>query len=500
MKTKLILLNLIVCLSLSTFSQTNGIVDDFSDPAKSKLIWPVKEDQDVKLTISDGIYTIQSLTGEGNNILTDAPKMSIWDDFTFQATLTQTEGTQNQVFGLYLIGQDGTEAVYLVATNGSYLVNAWKGDDKVVSYQQNKPDWVKTENTIQIEKNGKFINLKINGEQIGNDDLYLSFPIKRIGFKIGGIQTVTVDNVSFIPNKKEKKVIAHEFPIDNISISSDGKYLGSSDQNTVSFWDTESAKPIFTCKGKMPQVSTNGRYATYINDYSTGFIVIELPSCKEILNISCNKEESGLPRFSTNGNQIALPVDKKSILYYDLTKASLTKTIKNPKGKNILINLIDDKYAVTAIAKYGEVEKYMILDPVSNKKIFEIPGTYSMGFGVSPDGKKIITCDAGKSIIIYDIATGVVEKTIDASKTGSGKLFFSSDFSLLGSSKSTGKMISFYNLTNGQLIKTLELETDVYDCVFANDNQSIYVATSNQIKLINIATGETEMMLDRDNK
>ena len=253
----------------------------------------------------------------------------------------------------------------------------------------------------------------------------------------------------------------HTNAVSSIDVSQDGRLLASgSIDHTVRLWDAQTGKTIRTLNGHKTEVyevafsPDNQMLAS--SSYDGSVILWNVKSGKMLRTLTI-KEWSVAIAFSTDSRQLAVGSQDRNVVIYDVRDGNILRTLET-------------KYAVSALA-------------------------------FSPDGR-YLAADV-YAIMLWDLTTGKVIKTLEGHQSSVRDLAFSNDNRFLASA-SRDKTARIWNVETGKTVKILETQTPIavnyspkplkwkmpVTCVaFSPDGKILAMGTGRAVHLWDVSTG-----------
>ena len=226
----------------------------------------------------------------------------------------------------------------------------------------------------------------------------------------------------------------HRNSINQIVFSSNGKIFATSADDEVKIWDADNlASPkVVAIKGKMPKLAFND--ANNIVVISTGNY-LEVTDSYDFNDIVTNK--GYITQISTTTGQV-----------------TATEEFENLKDDGLYISPNGKLLAITRYEEY--VGTVQLLDIASKKIVKKITGIQDSSIQLlsfSRDSRYMAT-KAGKSIILYNLATFGYEKTFYSEDIFSGSILFNADDTKLLQGISLNGSIEQWDLKESKVDKT----------------------------------------------
>lgn len=116
---------------------------------------------------------------------------------------------------------------------------------------------------------------------------------------------------------------------------------------------------------------------------------------------------------------------------------------------------------------------------------------------VSKDGKKLYVTNAGDATVtIIETATHKVLKTITAGAKGGMSLFFTPDEKLIWLTGGEENLVVGINPATDEKAFTIPLDSEPHDIVQSPDENTLYVTSRDQVKLLVVSTGDLKVVAE----
>lgn len=260
----------------------------------------------------------------------------------------------------------------------------------------------------------------------------------------------------------------HTNAVSSIDVSSDGRLIASgSIDHSVRLWETQIGKTVRILNGHKTEVYAvafspdNQMLAS--SSYDGNVILWNVKSGK-ILRTLKIKEWSVAIAFSPDSQQLAVGSQDRNVIVFDVQNGNILRTLETRFG------------------------------------------VYSLAF--SPDGR-YLAADVF-AIMLWDLKTGKVVKTLEGHQNSVRDLAFSNDNRFLASA-SSDKTARIWNVETGETVKILETKTPitvnyspqplnwkmpVTAVAFSPDGKILAVATGRAVHLWEVSTGKMVRTLE----
>ncbi len=147
-------------------------------------------------------------------------------------------------------------------------------------------------------------------------------------------------------------------------------------------------------------------------------------------------------------------------------------------------------YNLYAVASHGGQVAFCgdsrSVDFVTGQRL-ELPSGWCMALAFSPDGKTLAVAGSEKSVLLFDVASGKLTRTIDT-KRDSEAVTWSPDGKVLASGAVD---VSLWNPSDGTLIRKLAPSARIRSIAFSPEGTRIAAASYDKaVRVWNTATGE----------
>jgi WD40 repeat protein len=302
----------------------------------------------------------------------------------------------------------------------------------------------------------------------------------------------------------------HDRSVSTVAFSSDGAMLATGAEDGVKLWEVSTGREIRT----LVSYSRNPLcYVAFSPDNrilaSTEESVITLWSVESGRRISELKSHTGVVTslsFSSDGNSLASGSTDKTTKLWDVVSGSRLRDIANESGEvqSVALNRAN---TILAVGRGGtriggetignEGAGVTLYDVSTGKKLRSLPASDSViALAFNSDGQTVLTATA-TTIQTWDVGTGRSQKVFTSSRGGSvDALTTSSDGKWLATNGDPNR-IMLWNLESGELSRTLEgPPKELLTLAFSPDG-TVLVSSGydNKVQLWNPVSGEKKQTL-----
>ncbi len=330
---------------------------------------------------------------------------------------------------------------------------------------------------------------------------------RRVSYSHNGKYIITSnDNTVLLLDAENGRFIremnGHTYSVNCATFSSDDKYIisGSSD-NSLILWDTESGEKVRGYDGSLHYIyhgtmSPNGRYIVSNSAYHNNIILWDAQNWEQSKILSRHTKNLCDITFTADSKTFVCAGSDNLVRFWNTDTGTEIRNLEikvthlesiSPNGK-YLINRCFDKNTAT-----WDSENFVLWDAESGTKLKTFTGHtgYITSMSFSPDNQYIISSSKDKTVKLWSIKTGTEIRTF----TGHENEVYSAIFSPACLSDPKGGK---YILSSGETIKLWETETgkeigsikkqvgDLYNLAFSPDGK--YFASGKY----NIVVWETE--------
>jgi outer membrane protein OmpA-like peptidoglycan-associated protein len=180
--------------------------EDFND---NKNEWSAREDETRKLLISDGYYYIDNMKPDVSRLYWIEHMMDASKDYSVEASITQTDGTDDDAFGILWCSDDPDNMVgFLISTNGQAYVYGYEEEEKRVLMPWKEVDGINEMNEVnvlKVVKTERSVKFYVNGEEIFESPQAMVF-----GYNVGFVTSNYVKlKIDYLEIKQAKKPEIH---------------------------------------------------------------------------------------------------------------------------------------------------------------------------------------------------------------------------------------------------------------------------------------------------
>jgi WD40 repeat protein len=338
--------------------------------------------------------------------------------------------------------------------------------------------------------------------QLGHSDYIYSVAYSPDGkYALSGATDGTLRFWDIDTGREIRTFEYHQDAILSVSISPDGKYaLSGSSSGTLKLWDIEIGQVIRSFSGHTKQVisvafSPDGKYALSGSDDWT----------IKLWDIATGEEVRTYKSHIFGVKSIVFSPDQKYILsgsldgiiLWDIATGQLIRT-----SEGVFDGLVhpvtispDGKYALSSsrdrrILKLWDIATDQVL------KVFEGHSSDIEFVIFSPNGEYALS-GSNSGVILWDIATGQMFRTIQMRRTLTGHTHFVESIAISPDGKyilsgSMDETLKLWDITTGNMIRTFTGHTDRVGSVSFSPNGEQVVSGSydNTIKLWDVSTGQ----------
>ncbi len=307
------------------------------------------------------------------------------------------------------------------------------------------------------------------------------------------IEKLLIENGATITESKPKLILPffHSSRINSIAFSPNGKYIisGSMDK-TIKLWDLVSGKEIKTFTGHtdwIKSIAFSPDGTKIISGSCDETIKLwDVISGKEIKTFSGHTSQVYSVAFSPDGTKIISGSSDETIKLWDVITG---KEIKNFNDNKTVYSVAFSPDGTKIISGSAD-NTIKMWDVITGKKIKTFIGHTSTVNSVdfSPNGKEIISGSNDETIKLWDIANCKEIRTFSDNNEKFNSVVFSPDATKIISSTSSCNLI-LWEVATGKKIKTF-FGCNINSAAFSSDSKEIIFGTDEEIKIINISTGE----------
>lgn len=278
----------------------------------------------------------------------------------------------------------------------------------------------------------------------------------------------------------------HTNSVSSVAVSADGSLIASASlDHTVRLWDARTGKTILVLSGHKEEVYAaafspdNQTLAS--SDYDGRVIIWSVKSGKPLRTLEIKGWSTAIA-FSPDGNLLAVANQEPGTNIYDVKNGNVVRTIETTGYTNAIAFSPDGRYLATARGAIG------LWDLQTGKVVKRFEGHQGSikAVAFSKDGRFLASASNDKTARVWNVETVENTKTFQtltpiavkySTKPFEWKMPFTSvAFSPDGKTlaAATGRTVHLFDIATGKQIKTLEgHELSITSVVFSPDGKSI---------------------------
>lgn len=472
---------------------------------RSVRIWDINKRTEIQrlvIKFKGGVIPDASFSPDGKHVSTSGwdNYIRIWDVKTGEVidSIKATSGTTYSVAyspdGKYVLANADPDGKRIIVNNEA-CIYMWdlKTKQLIRKFQGGKsgmttfsPDGklllsssfgLETPICIWDVKTGQLLH-KLNHE--GNIYSALFSPDGKVVISASSFQTIKIWDVK--TGKLLRELDKHSAPVTYASFSNDNKRIVSiSEDNTIRIWDNYPSKDEIILLGHGNTVSSvsfspDGKYVAS-GSFDETIRIWDFMSEKELLRFQSNTSRMNRIHtiaYSPDGNNIVSASSETETILWDVNSKKIVGTNYGGREGDFSASFSPDgKYVIM-----GTPLRVLSKDDLTDIRQMENPPEAVYSVSCSPSGDIILT--TGNKIIIWNISTGKIVRTIEGHTKNVLSAVYSADGKYIVSA-SADSTIRIWEATTGFEIKRLIGHSgSVYSAVFSPDGNRVASASEDR--------------------
>ena len=377
----------------------------------------------------------------------------------------------------------------LATTVGKTAVAAFSKDDAWLAVAL-------ADNSIQLTemKKGAAGTKKLAGHAAGVTGVQFSADGKRL-FSCSADKTIRVWEVA---DGKLFARIETPSPLNGLTLSQDGKrIITAGADKVVRVWDLPgaAAEPLPLAAAPVATAVSPDRKILAIADADGKISLIDLATRKLLVTSVGHQGAVHSLAFQANGTKLVSGGADKTVRVWDVATGKAVLVLQGPSTPALSVGWMTSNQQVASGGSDGKVTLWK-LDVPAPRPIAAgaAPATIT---AVSRDGKLLAvdgTVDGKPAVIVRDLASGQITKSLTGHTAAVTALAFSSDGTRLISG-SADKTVLVFNLADGKTVGKFTGHSQPISAVAvltANNATAISASSDNTLKVWNVADGKEQ--------
>lgn len=304
------------------------------------------------------------------------------------------------------------------------------------------------------------------------------------------IQWLDSDNGDII--KTTELYVGEEY-LSNCLISNDNKYIAVINGLSIDVYGVEDGKTICSFKGHVDHITSIG-FSTKSNlllSGSYGIINIwDIEGDSLVNSIEGHTNYVTSVCFSNDDRQILSASEDRTIRLWDYDQETAEQVLCDSSGFVWRAQLIPNSRNVVSSSEHDTIKIWNLDNHKAVREIIEGHGEFIYQFQLSADGKQLATIAKDNKIRLWDIESGILQKTLDVCSDWGKPFAYSPDGKLIATI-SDEQTIQLWNVKNGKVIKVLKGSSNaVMSTIFSPDGKQIATVSSDgTIKIWDVCNG-----------